>query len=73
MISNKVKRNIWFVLGILSLAATIDRSIRLAAGKIEWWEVCSAAVITVCCLKCYLSYRKEVKTGNLAAKVNPFR
>ena len=73
MISNKVKRNIWFVLGILSQAATIDRSIRLVAGKIEWWEVCSAAVITACCLKCYLSYRKEVKNGNLTAKVNPFR
>lgn len=73
MIPNKVKRNIWCALGILSLAATIDRSIRLAAGKIEWWEVCSAAVITACCLKCYLSYRKEVKNGNLTGKVNPFR
>lgn len=73
MISNKTKRNIWFVLSIFSLAATIDRTIRLAAGKIEWWEVCSAAVIAVCCVKCYLSYRKEVKNGNLTGKVNPFR
>lgn len=34
MTSNKIKRNIWCALGILSLAATIDRSIRLADGKI---------------------------------------
>lgn len=73
MIRNKTKRNIWFVLSIFSLAATIDRTIRLADGKIEWWEVCSAAVIAVCCVKCHLSYRKEVKNGNLTGKVNPFR
>lgn len=73
MISNKTKRNIWFVLGILSLASTIDRTIRLVDGETEWWKVCSAAVITACCVKLYLSYRKEVKNGNLSGKVNPFR
>lgn len=73
MLSNKVKRNLWLTLAILSLAAVVDRAIKVADGTVEWWNLVSAIVITVFCTKFYLCYRKQVKKGNLFGRVNPLK
>jgi hypothetical protein len=73
MVSNKVKRNVWLVLAILSFAGIIDRAIRVADGSIEWWNLCSSIVITAFCVKFYLCYRRQVRKGNLFGKVNPLK
>ncbi len=71
MVSNKVKRNIWLTLAIISLIVIVDRTIRLIDGSIEWWCLVSAVIITVLCTRFYLSYRRQVKDGNLFGKVDP--
>lgn len=64
MLSNKVKRNIWLILAILSVGCVIDRVIRVIDGSVEWWNLVTAIVITAFCTKFYLCYRKQVKHGN---------
>lgn len=61
MLSNKVKRNIWLALAILSVGCVIDRVIRVIDGSVEWWNLVTAIVITAFCTKFYLCYRKQVK------------
>lgn len=61
MTSNRVKRNIWLALAILSLVAVVDRSVRVIYGTMEWWNLASAIVITAFCTKFYLCYRRQVK------------
>ncbi len=63
MLSNRVKRNVWLVMAVLSLAAVIDRAIRVIDGSLEWWELLSAVIITALCTKFYCDYRKLVKQG----------
>ena len=65
MISNRVKRNVWLVLAVMSVGAVVDRVIRVAEETVEWWNLVSAIVITAFCVKFYLCYRREVKNGNL--------
>ena len=62
MISNRVKRNVWLVLAVMSVGAVVDRAIRVAEGTVEWWNLVSAIVITAFCVKFYLCCRREVKT-----------
>lgn len=73
MLSNKVKRNIWLTLAILSVGCIIDRAIRVMDGFVEWWNLITAVVITAFCIKFYLCYRKQVKRGNLFGRVKVFR
>ncbi len=73
MTSNRVKRNIWLTLTIMSLIAIIDRIIRVADGSVEWWQLISTIVITALCAKFYLCYRRQVKRGNLFGKVDPLK
>lgn len=65
MISNRVKRNVWLVLAVMSVGVVINRAIRVAEGTVEWLDLVSAIVITAFCVKFYLCYRREVKNGNL--------
>ena len=65
MISNRVKRNVWLVLAVMSVGVVINRAIRVAEGTVEWWDLVSGIVITAFCVKFYLCYRREVKNGNL--------
>lgn len=69
MISNKVKRNLWLTLAIMSVVVVVDRSIRMIDGSLEWWNLASAFIITAFCTKFYLCYRKQVKRGNLFGSV----
>lgn len=73
MFSNKVKRNIWLTLAILSVGCIIDRAIRVIDGSIEWWNLVATIVITAFCTKFYLCYRKQVKRGNLFGRVYFFK
>lgn len=73
MLSNKVKRNIWLTLAIMSVGCIIDRAIRVIDGSVEWWNLVSAIVITALCAKFYFCYRKQVKHGNLFGRVKVFK
>lgn len=73
MISNKVKRNIWLALTIMSGLTVIDRAVRIVDGSVEWWNLLSAIIITALCAKFYICYRKQVKRGNLFGRVKIFR
>ena len=73
MLSNKVKRNIWLTLTILSVGCIIDRVIRVIDGSIEWWNLVATIVITTVCTKFYICYRKQVKRGNLFGRVDLFK
>ncbi|MDE7385742.1 MAG: hypothetical protein K2N28_01240 [Muribaculaceae bacterium] len=71
--SNKCKRNLWLVLGIMSVAIVIDRAIRLAHGDLEWWQMLSPIIITVFFTRFYLAYRRAVREGNMYGKVCPLK
>lgn len=73
MLSNKVKRNIWLTLSILSLAAVVDRAVRLVSEGSDWGSLACAVVITVFCIRYYLYYRRQVKAGRLFGQGNPLR
>lgn len=60
MVSNKVKRNIWLTLAVLSIISIIDRTIGVADGSIEWWQLVSTIIITALCTKFYMDYRRKV-------------
>lgn len=62
--SYKTKRNIWFVLAILSVVAIVDRAIRVEDGTLEWWQLVSVIIICAFCIRFYLCCRREVKKGN---------
>ena len=65
MLSNRVKRNIWLTLTILSVLAVVDRTIRLIDGSVEWWYLLSTVIITAFCIRFYLCYRRLVRRGQL--------
>ncbi len=73
MLSNRVKRNIWLTLSILSIGSIIDRAVRVIDGSAEWWSLASAIVITAFCTIFYLCYRKLVKSGNLFGRAKSFK
>lgn len=73
MVSNRVKRNIWLALSVMSLAVIIDRAIRFADGSVQWWSLLSSVVICLCCVRFYLIFRREVKEGKLFGRQNPFK
>ncbi|MDE6269948.1 MAG: hypothetical protein K2M12_03710 [Muribaculaceae bacterium] len=73
MLSNKVKRNIWLTLGVLSLVAIADRAINVATGAKDWGSLVCAVIITMFCTRYYLYYRRQVKAGNLFGAGDPFR
>ena len=73
MISNKVKRNVWLTLAIMSTACTADRAIRVADGSLEWWNLVTTIIITGLCTKFYLCYRRQVRKGNIFGRVDVFQ
>ena len=73
MLSNRVKRNIWLTLTIMSGLTVIDRAVRIVDGSVEWWSLLSSIIITALCAKFYMCYRKQVKRGNLFGRVKIFR
>lgn len=73
MISNKVKRNVWLTLAIMSTACIADRAIRVAGGSLEWWNLVAVIIITALCTKFYLCYRRQVREGNLFGRVGLFQ
>lgn len=72
MLSNRVKRNFWLVLAILSFCRVITRIIGVVYGNVEWWKMVLAIVVMAFCTKFYLCYRHHVKNGNLFGKVELF-
>ena len=73
MLSNRVKRNIWLTLTIMSGLTVIDRAVRIVDGSVEWWGLLSSIIVTALCAKLYMCYRKQVKRGDLFGQVKIFR
>lgn len=72
MLSNKVRRNIWLTLAVVSAVCVVDRAVRVIDGSVEWWNLVSAIIITVLCVKFYLCYRRKVNNGNLCGRTDVF-
>lgn len=73
MISNKVKRNVWLTLAIMSTACIADRAIRVADRSLELWNLVTTIIITGLCTKFYLCYRRQVRKGNIFGRVDVFQ
>lgn len=73
MVSNKVKRNIWLALSMVSFMCVVSRAINVLDGTSEWWQLLSITMIFVVIFKLYMAYRKQVKAGNLFGKADPFK
>lgn len=71
MISNKVKRNIWLTLSILSFAIAIATTIKVCDGTSEWWQLVCSIVIFGVIFRLFVLYRKQVKAGNSHGRVHP--
>lgn len=71
--NNRIRRNIWLTLLVLSGIAIADRILRIAKGSLEWDNLISVIIIFAFCSRFYCSYRNAVKNGNLYGKVNLFR
>lgn len=72
MLSNKTKRNIWLAISVVTFASVISHAINVAVGAAEWWQLFSVTIVFAIVFKCYRTYRKAVKAGNLFGKVKPF-
>lgn len=72
MLSNKVRRNIWLTLAVVSAVCVVDRAVRVIDGSVEWWNLVSAIIITVLCVKFHLCYRRKVNNGNLCGRTDVF-
>lgn len=60
MMSDRIKRNIFFSFAIIGVVVTVLRVIDLIEGTGEWRSVVSAVVIYCCCFRFYLNYRRKV-------------
>lgn len=58
MISNKAKRNIWFILGIISIVCVIAVAFKVIEGTSEWWQLLCSAVICGVIFRLFWIYRK---------------
>ncbi len=67
-ISNRVKRNISFVLTLLGIACIVadiwDVIIRPTSLK-AWFDLCGMILMTYLCFDNFLIYRRRLKKGNL--------
>lgn len=70
MISNRVRRNFWLVIAIMSVGVIVYRAIRFAGGSLEWWQLLSPIAVTALSAKFYFCYRRQVEQGNLYGKVD---
>ncbi|GFI67758.1 hypothetical protein IMSAG192_01293 [Muribaculaceae bacterium] len=73
MLSNRVKRNIWLTLTILSFLMIPDRCARVVNGITHWWTLLVTIALFAICEHFYMCYRKQVKRGNLFGRVKIFR
>lgn len=73
MTSNIANRNVSLILAVSSLCGLIYCIIEAANGHTRWINLSSIATSTAIFAKLYLSYRKQVKAGNIYGKVNPFK
>lgn len=73
MLSNRVKRNIWLTLTILSFLMIPDRCARVVNGTTHWWTLLVAIALFAICEHFYMCYRKQVKRGNLFGRVKVFK
>lgn len=71
MISNKVKRNIWLTLGVVSLVCVMAVAVKVYEGTSEWWQLLCSAVICGVIFRLFWIYRKQVKAGNIFGRVDP--
>lgn len=61
--SDRIKKNIFLVLGVVGLGVIVARAIDLATGDGRWWELLSAVVLYGMCFKFYLDYRRSYRDG----------
>lgn len=73
MVSNIANRNISLILAVSSFAGLLDCIYSTIYEGINWSQLCPIVISTAIFTKFYLTYRKEVKKGNIYGPVNPFK
>lgn len=64
MLNDRIRRNIWLALTVMSVAVIIDRLVRVINGTIEWPGLLCALIISVFCTRSFLCYRGKLKARN---------
>lgn len=72
MMNNRIKRNLWMIMSVVMGVIGVERSVRFFDGSEEWWKAVSAFAIAAVCARCFICYRKAVRSGNLDGEVKPF-
>ncbi len=73
MISNITNRNISMILAVSSFAGLLYCIYSTIYKSTNWSLLCPIVIAIVIFTKFYLTYRKEVKKGNIYGSVNPFK
>lgn len=71
--NNRIRRNIWLILTVLSCAIFVDRCMRIGYGEIEWWQIIPVIIMLGFCNKFYQCYKRQVKKGNIYGRVKVFK
>ncbi len=64
MLNDRIRRNIWLALTVMSVAVIIDRLVRVIDGTIEWPGLLCALIISAFCARSFLCYRRKLKARN---------
>lgn len=73
MISNITHRNVSLILALSSLAGVLYCVYSTIYKGTEWILICPIIMSTAIFTKFYISYRKEIKKGNIYGRVKRFR
>lgn len=73
MISNIAHRNVSLMFAIALFCGLIYCVYDTICKGTSWIGLCPIITSTAIFIKFYLSYRKQVKKGNIYGKVNPFK
>ena len=64
MLNDRIRRNIWLALTVMSVAVIIDRLVTVIDGTIEWPGLLCALIIFAFCTRSFLCYRRKLKARN---------
>lgn len=73
MVSNIANRNISLIFAVSSFMGAVYCIYTTIHEGSKWTLLCQIVISASIFTKFYLTYRKEVKKGNIYGKVNPFK
>ena len=73
MVSNIANRNVSLIFAMSSFVGLLYCIYSVIFHGSKWIGLCPIVISTCIFTKFYLTYRREIKRGNIYGKVNPFR